>query len=773
MSSPCSTRKCILVMLILLLGISVAYGQTKQILTWKDSLEYSQKLSGKELESQRDDIARIRTAVEFWIRLHPNTTIKLAVAPAQPLNADQLKAEVTLLNDAVDIILKEDRVQSFNLGTTEVSVTAEVSLLSPVTDSLDNKELQQFHATNLAESINYLPGLSLDKKSNRNQSGIMIRGFDTRQVGLYLDGIPIYVPYDGYADISRFLTSDIGMIDVAKGYSSPLLGPNGLAGAVNVVTRQPEKKLEGDASIGGGSGELLESGFHIGSRWKQFFIKGGMDWTQQEFFPLSGDYKTNTMQPNYERVNSYRRDVRYNGRIGWTPRDGDQYVFTYNRQKADYGTSPYAPANPADPTTNTNYWRWGYWNRDSYYLNTNTNIGSKSSIKFRGFYDVYPNLLLLFSKDYASLTGYTPYDDHSEGFSTEFSTGILSRHTLSVSYFWKGDTHRERDFNVSGETITANPWRAERDTLTSIGLQDVMKLSANLRATVGLSFDHLKSVRAENLSSTSTVVPFCATGSATSCLLNEWAANPLASVSYAIRSSGNLFFTFAMKSHFPTLKDRYSYKNGQAVPNPGVSTEHARNYTLGYTHTFAANTVMQIELFRSDVYDVIGTAKIPSETNQCKKYMTGFCKQSANGGTQKHQGVEITLRTSPIRRLNFNTNYTFLRRDLDITGNLIELASAAMPKHKFVAGAVAELPHKIMALANIRYESGAFNFHYKTGAPVPASKFATTDLGGIFPIKNKLKFQVGIKNLFDRNYYYQEGFPEAGRTWYANTRFDF
>ena len=82
----------------------------------------------------------------------------------------------------------------------------------------------------------------------------MIRGFDTRQVGMYLDNIPIYVPYDGYADISRFLASDIYTIEVAKGYSSPLLGPNGLGGAINLVTKQPEKKFEGDGSFGTGSG---------------------------------------------------------------------------------------------------------------------------------------------------------------------------------------------------------------------------------------------------------------------------------------------------------------------------------------------------------------------------------------------------------------------------------------------------------------------------------------------------------------------------------------
>jgi outer membrane receptor protein involved in Fe transport len=34
-----------------------------------------------------------------------------------------------------------------------------------------------------------------------------------------------------------------------------------------------------------------------------------------------------------------------------------------------------------------------------------------------------------------------------------------------------------------------------------------------------------------------------------------------------------------------------------------------------------------------------------------------------------------------------------------------------------------------------------------------------------------LIFRTGVENLFDRNYYYREGFPEPGRSWYFNMRY--
>ena len=72
----------------------------------------------------------------------------------------------------------------------------------------------------------------------------------------------------------------------------------------------------------------------------------------------------------------------------------------------------------------------------------------------------------------------------------------------------------------------------------------------------------------------------------------------------------------------------------------------------------------------------------------------------------------------------------------------------------------------------LRYESGTLA-GADNGVPIPASKFAAVDLGVIVPVRAGLSVQAGVKNLFDRNYYYQEGFPEEGRNWTATVRYLF
>ena len=81
----------------------------------------------------------------------------------------------------------------------------------------------------VSRALNLLPGVTLTTSGPRNESMVSIRGFDLRQVPVYMDGIPVYVQYDGYVHLARFTTFDLSAVDVSKGFSSVLYGPNSLS----------------------------------------------------------------------------------------------------------------------------------------------------------------------------------------------------------------------------------------------------------------------------------------------------------------------------------------------------------------------------------------------------------------------------------------------------------------------------------------------------------------------------------------------------------------
>jgi len=338
-------------------------------------------------------------------------------------------------------------------------------------------------------------------------------------------------------------------------------------------------------------------------------------------------------------------------------------------------------------------------------------------------------------------------------------------------------------FSVNKKGVkTEEPWRTDRDQLISLGVQDAMTLSPRLSAIVGFSADHLNGIKAQDLNLDTkpiSVVPFecessLAGGSYSSCLASEWALNPLASLSYSVARAGTVYFTFARKSHFPTLKDRYSYKNGKAIPNPNIEAEHGNNWGLGYSHVLPFKaTMIQLELFRSDVYDAIQNATIPAEfPDQCPSLSSDTCQRTINVGKELHQGVEFTIRSNLHPRLTVNANYTFLNRDISGPPNMVDVFPTGTPKHKVVSVANLRLPRAIILTATARYESGRIDTD-NSGNLVPASKYGTLDFGGIIPVVKEMDLQVGIRNLFDRFYYYREGFPQSGRNWYLNMRYRF
>ena len=768
---------------LLVLG-SVLFAQSERPIRWREELTV---LRGSSPDPGR--VAAIRADIVNWFKLHPSVESPLQPAPPVPWAAEQTAAQVTELIDAVTGILKIE--EAFDLGVTTVNVTAAVSPLVPVADGIDQAELSTRNVLNVTQAIPYLPGVSVDHKSARNQNGISIRGFDTRQAPVYLDGMPMYVPFDGYVDLSRFLTNDIAEIQVARGYFSPLNGPNGLGGAVNLVTREPQKKLDGEAAIGTGPGDLLNSEMRLGTRWRRFFGQGSVGWLQSDFLPISGDFHLNAAQPTYHRFNSYQRDERFSGRLGWTPRQSDQYVFSYINQKGQFGAPPYAGSLPTCPSqatvdypcsTTPKYWQWPDWNVTSYYLNSTTAIGERTFVKSRVFYNQYRTTQAMYDDaTYSTMyknnsSGQTFYDDHSTGVSGELTTRSLTRNVLSGSFFVKTDTHRESGVTFSTKNIpSASPWQSDRDRLSSFGVLDAITITSRLHATLGFSADHLNGLEAQDLNAARTQLqPFnvagvCAPASPTdfgSCTDKVWSYNPLGSVSYLVSESGTLFFTYAEKSHFPTLKDRYSYKFGKALPNPVLEPEHARNYDLGYSHVFPRRTVLQADLFRSDVRDAVENLTFPSPLCSTGK---GYCSKSINVGKELHEGVEFIVRSTPVERVTLDASYSYLNRSIDDAPGVFPTGT---PKHKAVGAATWRLPKQVLAMSALRYESGTLA-GADNGVPIPASKFAVVDLGVIVPVRAGLSVQAGVKNLFDRNYYYQEGFPEEGRNWTATVRYLF
>lgn len=336
------------------------------------------------------------------------------------------------------------------------------------------------------------------------------------------------------------------------------------------------------------------------------------------------------------------------------------------------------------------------------------------------------------------------------------------------------------------------PTLLDRSQYHSLGLQDVITVSSRLSATAGFSADHLRGLQAQNFNNAMTAqIPVTcvsppANTSFAGCTAHVWNYNPQASLSYVLSSKDSLFVTFADRGRFPVLKESYSYRLGQAIPNPDLKPEQSRNWNFGYSRLFGAGTVAQIELYRSDLCNAIQSVYIKDPGSFCTNTgaLAGYCSQNVNIGKEVHEGVEFNIRSTPISRLTLDANYTYINRTLNYEfvdfPNVSQINTTiqilpTMPRNKFFINGILRLPREVLAMANFRYESGITlqdTTYRPAGAPY-GSCYGTLDLGTIVPVWKGASLQAGIKNVFDRDYYYTAGFPEAGRNWDFNLRYRF
>ena len=330
----------------------------------------------------------------------------------------------------------------------------------------------------------------------------------------------------------------------------------------------------------------------------------------------------------------------------------------------------------------------------------------------------------------------------------------------------------------------------DRTQTFSIGLQDLIALTSRLRATIGFSADYLKGLHAQQYDDDDNLVPLTCISDPTNtsfrgCTPHVWTYNPQMSVSYYFTDRDMMFVTFADRGRFPLLKESYSTKFESSLPNPDLEPEHSRNWNFGYSHIFSPTTMAQIEYFHNGLKNSIHSVYITDTLNQCpESKVNGYCSINVNIAEEAHQGVEITLRSKPVSYFSIDFNYSYLNRTLmyefanmpDVSE--INTAIDILPtlaKNKVVLNTTFELPYEILALGTYRFEGGLTlqDTTYNDIPPAYGASHGVVDIGTVVPVKKGFSLQVGIKNLFDKDYYYAAGYPEAGRNWYFNSRYRF
>jgi len=602
--------------------------------------------------------------------------------------------------------------------------------------------MQKLNTPDVAKSIAILPSVVLVKTGARNESTVYLRGFDLKSVPVFVDGVPVYVPFDGYVDLARFTTPGLSKIEVSKGYSSVLFGANNIGGSINLISLKPTGKLDVNLSAGILSGKGYQTRADFGSAVGKFYFQGSFSKFNRPDYKLSKNFDTTANETNWERDNSYYNDDKISLKIGFTPNQNNEYSVNYIYQHGEKGNPVYLGT---DPLVKLRYWQWPVWDKQSLYFISKTTIAQKNYVKTRLFFDKFINTLKSYddnsyttqSKGYA-FTNF--YNDYSYGGSVEAGTEMLQKNVVKFAAHYKTDVHREHN---EGE-----PVRNFSDYTFSAGLENVYSPANLLKIVPGISYNLRNSITADNYNTkTKEITQYAANKS--------HAANAQIAVIYNFGNSYSINLNAGYKTRFATMKDRYSYRLGTALPNPELLPENAANFELASTFKTGNKITWEPALFYSKLNNTI----------QMVSDVAPGISQLQNTGIAEFYGADFLMNYQVVKTLKLSVNYTYIQRK-NITNP--EILFTNIPVHKLFAF-IDFYPVKTFAML-LSYEYNSERYSNSNGIVSPEFMIFNSHIA--YKISKYFKTEAGINNIFDVNYSLDEGYPEEGRNFYLSLIFN-
>lgn len=182
------------------------------------------------------------------------------ISASAQMNGDSIKVEIE------EIIIQANRLQ---LPVSESSNTINI---------ITRQQLENTPVHSVAEALQHVAGLDIRQRGVHGvQADVSLRGGTFDQVLILINGVKMADPQTGHHSLNLPLNMDnIERIEILKGPAARIYGANAFAGAINIVTRTPDKNFVSVSLEGGENklGGLAISGALSSGNFKQYLSLG-------------------------------------------------------------------------------------------------------------------------------------------------------------------------------------------------------------------------------------------------------------------------------------------------------------------------------------------------------------------------------------------------------------------------------------------------------------------------------------------------------------------
>ena len=203
-------------------------------------------------------------------------------------------------------------------------------------------DFKTYHYTTVDEALRNVPGVEIRRSGSYGKaSSISIRGANSNQVQVLVDGVRVKSPTLGQVDLSDLSPDLIDRIEIIRGPQSTLYGADAIGGVINIITKKGKGPFQASVQQEAGNYDTLRSRIQASGAWKSFDYS-----LSASHFESNGQF-----QNDGSNVNAL------NGRLGVSlPLDSSlSFIIRYN--KSDIGVpvkGVFPGPQPIDPIINPN-----------------------------------------------------------------------------------------------------------------------------------------------------------------------------------------------------------------------------------------------------------------------------------------------------------------------------------------------------------------------------------------------------------------------------------
>ncbi|MBD2772175.1 TonB-dependent receptor [Iningainema sp. BLCCT55] len=592
---------------------------------------------------------------------------------------------------------------------------------------ITKEEIEAQGAKTIREALRFLPGILPDGTVGTEVnalSGQFIRGSNTSQVLILLDGRPINNLGSGGFDLSEITTDNVERVEVLPGGGSTLYGSDAIGGVINIITRRPTEKVTTSAKVIFGAYGLNQQSIQNSGKAGDISWVVGYNRTEAQY-----NYPFSIPEANFEGTRK-NNDVLYNNfniKLEANLDSRNTLALSTLYLSKEQGVPGGVPVLVPE-------FGQGYFNRltdnnrkytdqvlTDLTWNSKLGNGNDSLLTARVYADFlntrFDNLTL-------PLSSQQRFDNkqNSYGIQTQHSWKFAKNQTLVYGFDYRNVSARNSTFSyfTNQKTVSYDDSISQGALFARYEINFTPGFAVNL----GLRQDF-------------------------NSLANGSFTSPSVGARWAISDSTTIRANYIRNFRVPTLFDLYA-QGSTFVGNPNLRPENGDSYDVGIDQKFGDIGLLRLTFFSNTISDLIAyNFAVPIATFE-------------NIGLVRTRGIEAALNLQLAKNVYAFVNYTLNDpRILKSTNpaevdNELRFAGA----DNLNIGISYENPQGLY-LGLIMHSLGSYPTNNTNTESLPG--YTTIDVKTRVPLSDNIVLTGSVDNIFNQRYQLFSGYPDAGR----------